>query len=222
MVRIGAVALMWYLFFDGGGRNGVGKALATAAFTAKPEPSEADVPDRHRLGALNARAGEAGLSLQNPNWIAALRVYLVTIALGNFVWEGAHLPLYTIWTTGTMREKTLAIVHCTGGDLLIALSSLVIAIVVVGERTWPIRSFWPVTALSLSIGLTYTAFSEWFNIVIRQAWEYSNLMPVVSVFRLQVGLSPLVQWIAVPSAAFWLARRRVEFDRPTERARRQD
>jgi hypothetical protein len=50
------------------------------------------------------------------------------------------------------------------------------------------------------------AFSKWLNIVIRQAWEYSNLMPVVSLFRLDVGLSPLVQWIAIPSVAFWLAR----------------
>ena len=147
------------------------------------------------------------LRLQATNWISALRVYLVTIALGNLAWETAHLPLYTIWTTGTTREKAFAVVHCTGGDLLIALSSLAIALVVAGERTWPARSFWSVAALSLLLGLAYTAFSEWLNIVVRRAWEYSNLMPVVSVLRLEVGLSPLVQWIAVPAIAFWLARR---------------
>lgn len=161
------------------------------------------------LDASQARAVGTALTsrLQDPNWISALRVYLGTVALGNLAWETAHLPLYTIWMTGTVREKAFAVVHCTGGDLLIALSSLAIALVIAGERTWPARSFWSVAILSVLLGLAYTAFSEWLNIVIRQAWEYSNLMPVVSLFRLEVGLSPLVQWIAVPSVAFWLARR---------------
>jgi hypothetical protein len=34
------------------------------------------------------------------------------------------------------------------------------------------------------------------------SWEYSYLMAVVLLFRLGVGLSPLVQWIAVPSSQF--------------------
>ena len=165
--------------------------------------------DTAGLGASPARAVATAPTsrVQSPNWISALRVYLVTIALGNLAWETAHLPLYTIWTTGTMREKAFAVVHCTGGDLLIALSSLAIALVVAGERTWPARSFWSVAVLSILLGLAYTAFSEWLNIVIRRAWEYSNLMPVVSLLQLEVGLSPLVQWIAIPSVAFWLARR---------------
>jgi len=161
------------------------------------------------LGVSHTRAvGTAPMSrMQNPNWITALRVYLLTIALGNLAWEAGHLPLYTIWTTGTMREKVFAVVHCTGGDLLIALSSLATALVVAGERTWPARSFWSVAVLSILVGLAYTAFSEWLNIVIRRTWEYSDLMPVVSLLRPEIGLSPFVQWIAVPSVAFWLARR---------------
>lgn len=165
--------------------------------------------DKPGFGAWRTRAVEATLTsrVQNPNWISALRIYLVTIALGNLAWETAHLPLYTIWTTGTIREKAFAVVHCTGGDLLIALSSLTIALFVIGQRTWPAGSFWSVAVLSILLGLAYTAFSEWLNIVIRGAWEYSNLMPVVSVLRLDVGLSPLVQWIAVPVVALWLARK---------------
>jgi hypothetical protein len=42
------------------------------------------------------------------------------------VWE---LPLFTIWTTVTWVERAFAVVHCTGGDLLIALVSPIIALV---------------------------------------------------------------------------------------------
>jgi hypothetical protein len=67
-----------------------------------------------------------------------------------------------------------------------------------------------VAALTIVLGVSYTIFSEWLNIVMRAAWAYSDLMPVVSLFGFEVGLSPLVQWIVVPSVAFWWARRRTQ------------
>src|SRR3546814_3822737 len=39
---------------------------------------------------------------------AVLRRYLVVIALGNFVWEMFHMPLYTIWREGTWNEIAFA------------------------------------------------------------------------------------------------------------------
>ena len=51
-------------------------------------------------------------------------------------------------------------------------------------------------------------FSEWLNTEIRGSWAYSELMPVVPV--LDAGLSPLAQWIVIPIAAFWWARRPVK------------
>ena len=167
-------------------------------------------PDEFRAQAewQAATVFAAGDARGGPDWLAALRAYLASIAVGNLAWEAVHLPLYTIWTTDTAREKAFAVVHCTGGDLLIALSSLTIALVVAGDRAWPARGFWPVAALAVLLGLGYTAFSEWLNIVIRRAWQYSDLMPVVTVFGFEVGLSPLLQWVVVPSVAFWFARRR--------------
>ena len=141
------------------------------------------------------------------NWLAALRVYLVTVMVGNFLWEGAQLPLYTIWTTGTLAEKAFAIVHCTGGDLLIGISTLVIALVVTGDRDWPARRLLPVIAVTVTAGVGYTMFSEWLNIVMRKSWAYSDLMPVVRVFAFDTGVAPLLQWIVVPLLAFCLAWR---------------
>ena len=143
-------------------------------------------------------------------WLSAIRRYLAVIAVGNLLWEFAHMPLYTIWWTGTWGEIVFAALHCTGGDILIALSSLMLALLVIGRERWPRERFWAVAAITILLDVAYTAFSEWLNIVIRAAWAYSDLMPIVSVLRSEVGLSPLLQWTVVPLLAFWMVRRHAE------------
>lgn len=139
------------------------------------------------------------------DWPHALRVYLGTIALGNLAWEAAHLPLYTIWQTGTLGEKVFAVVHCTGGDLLIALACLALAIVLAGEPAWPVHAYRRIAALTIGFSVAYTIYSEWLNIVVRKTWAYSDLMPVVPIIN--TGLSPLLQWVVLPLLALHLARR---------------
>jgi hypothetical protein len=56
-------------------------------------------------------------------------------------------------------------------------------------------------------GFAYTMFSEWLNIVVRASWAYSDLMPVLSVFGLRVGLSPIARWLFLPLGSLLLARR---------------
>lgn len=141
-------------------------------------------------------------------WHAALRRYLPVVAGGNLAWEFAHMPLYTVWRSGTWKEIAFAAVHCTGGDLLIALSSLTLAVLLVGNGHWPVERFWPVAVTTMFFGLTCTALSEWLNIVRRAAWAYSDLMPVIRVFDFELGLSPLLQWVVVPLSALWWARPR--------------
>ena len=138
---------------------------------------------------------------------AALRRYLVAVAAGNLVWEFAQMPFYTIWSTGTWKDIVFAALHCTGGDILIALSSLTIALLSVGNGAWPDERFWPVAALTIALGVSYTVFSEWLNVVVRSAWAYSDLMPVLPLFGFKVGLFPLLQWIVLPLLAFGCARR---------------
>jgi hypothetical protein len=120
------------------------------------------------------------------------------ILLGNLAWEILHLPLYTIWTTGTLGERTFAVVHCTGGDLLIALASLTLALVLAGERGWP-----TVATLAIAFGVAYTGFSEWHNVYVRRSWAYSEWMPVIRIAGHEIGLSPLFQWLIVPATALW-------------------
>ncbi len=53
------------------------------------------------------------------------------------------------------------------------------------------------------LGVVYTAFSEWLNLVVRQSWAYSPLMPVIG----GIGLTPLLQWLVIPPLAFRFARK---------------
>lgn len=113
------------------------------------------------------------------------------------------MPLYELWRTATSSEIAFAAVHCTGGDVLIASSSLLLALVLVGHPNRPTNRARSVLIVTLLLGFLYTAFSEWLNIEIRQAWAYSDLMPVIPL--LNMGLSPALQWIVVPWTAYWWA-----------------
>lgn len=136
-------------------------------------------------------------------WLTVIRRYIVYSAAGHLLWEAAQVPLYTIWVEGTWREIGFAVMHCTGGDLLIAMSALLLALFLVGGQAWPAERARPVLLLAVAIGVSYTVFSEWLNIVIREAWAYRDIMPVVPV--LDAGLSPLLQWIVVPTLAYLAA-----------------
>ena len=70
-------------------------------------------------------------------WLGALRRYFAFAAIAHLVWEFAHLPLYTIWLTGTPGELAFAAVHCTGGDILITLSTIMLSLCVFGSADWP-------------------------------------------------------------------------------------
>jgi hypothetical protein len=98
-----------------------------------------------------------------------------------------------------------AVLHFTGGDLVIAVSSLAVAWVLFGRSGWPHLGYRRVTSAMIVIAVGYTVFSEWLNVEVRGSWAYRDLMP-----RLPwegTGLTPLLQWVFVPAAAFWWAHR---------------
>jgi hypothetical protein len=143
--------------------------------------------------------------VRGDGWLRALRRYLLATAALDLVWEAVQLPLYTIWHEGTAREKAFAVLHCTAGDLIIALLALVGALVVAGDAAWPAWRRGRVAALTLAGGLAYTVFSEWLNVESRRSWAYSGLMPILPPFG--TGLSPVLQWLIVPALALRAAHR---------------
>lgn len=140
-------------------------------------------------------------------WLLVWRRYLLIVVFANLLWEVLHLPLYTIWYEATPAEVAFAVVHCTGGDVLIATFSLVIGLVLFGHRQWPDRGFYRVAVITVALGVLYTIFSEWLNIVVRKSWAYSDLMPVIPLVG--TGISPIAQWLVIPLLGLWWARRTI-------------
>lgn len=152
------------------------------------------------------------MAVEAPSWLAALRRYTLASALGHIGWETLQLPLYTIWFEGTPSQIAFAVAHCTGGDYLIASTALLASLLVFG-RDWPAQrsAYRNVASATIVLGVGYTVFSEWLNVNVRGAWAYSPWMPQVP--PLGTGLSPFLQWIIVPLAAFRFGRH--QFDEAT-------
>ncbi len=124
----------------------------------------------------------------------------------NLAWEIAQLPLYTLSSSGTSREIAFAIVHCTVGDVLIAIACFAVAAVATRRADWPVTQ--PLTGgvVAMLFGLGYTAVSEWWNVYQAGSWSYAPAMPLL----FGIGLAPLLQWVVIPPLGIaWLRRRKV-------------
>ena len=146
------------------------------------------------------------MNLNTGNFRPAVTRFGVLMLLLNLFWETVQIPLYTIWQTGTFASIATAIIHCTIGDLLIGSLALVMALALLG-RGWPSRKTVriKIAIMTTLIGVTYTIFSEWLNVVVRQTWAYSDMLPTLPL--LGTGLSPILQWIIIPSLALHFATR---------------
>jgi hypothetical protein len=109
------------------------------------------------------------------------------------LWEVAQLPLYTLWVDPNHQRVVLYVLHCVGGDVLIATALFLFVATLLRDFAWPARRPWLGGTIVVVVGLIYTGFSEWYNVYQTQAWRYTEAMPLV----FGVGLTPLLQWIAV-------------------------
>lgn len=138
-------------------------------------------------------------------WLVVLERYLLFNAAAHSVWELLHLPLYAQWQVEAPLRNALFLARCIIGDVAIALGALVIALLLVKDANWPSRSYAPVGAVAVMLGLAGTVLIEWLNVGVLKTWVYSELMPVIPLVN--AGLSPVAQWLIVPLAGLWWARR---------------
>jgi hypothetical protein len=152
-------------------------------------------------------AEAAAALLHGAPWFRALCWYGGLITGANLAWEVAQLPFYGLWRDGTPGAISFAILHCTAGDVLIAMASVLIALLVTGRPRWPAAGTARVGLVATTIGAAYTVFSEWLNVSVRGSWTYAPAMPVLP--PLGTGLLPLLQWLALPLLCLALAGRAV-------------
>jgi len=131
--------------------------------------------------------------------------YLPWLGGLNLIWETAQLPLYTLWNEASAGTNAFSVAHCTAGDIAIGGAALIMVLILGRERAvseWRWRRIAVWTALA---GVAYTSFSEWSNTGILGSWAYSELMPKLKVAGIDLGLSPLLQWLVLPPLALVLA-----------------
>lgn len=145
------------------------------------------------------------MTVDHLSWHLLIRRYLLWTVLAHMAWEVVQLPLYTLWADETLLYNAFAVVHCTGGDLLIALAALMIAVVTVGSREWPRRAHGRVVVVATLIGVGYTVYSEWLSTGVRASWAYTDAMPALP--PLGTGLTPFLQWVILPPLGLWLCAR---------------
>ncbi|MGQ0546704.1 MAG: hypothetical protein ACT4P3_15430 [Betaproteobacteria bacterium] len=144
------------------------------------------------------RAAWRMLALRYLPWLAAL----------NLGWEAVHVPLYTLWSEASPGYIAFSIVHCTLGDVLIGTAALALALIAGRERTLEGWRWRRLAALTAFFGIAYTVFSEWMNTKVLASWAYAKAMPTLQLAEIEIGWTPLLQWLLLPPVALYLSRRR--------------
>ena len=150
--------------------------------------------------------------------INRLCIYVLTVAVCSVIWEAAQMPLYTLWETGNSLDIVADVSKCTGVNIVIATVSLLFATLVGSAIKLSGRAYLVTIGLTCAFSVGYTVYSEWLNVYVKGTWAYSDLMPIVP--GLEVGLSPLIQWIVLPTFGILMVHRRASVRQMLGLARR--
>jgi amino acid transporter len=129
-----------------------------------------------------------------PGVIARAGLWSALAFVLNLTWEIAQVRLYTIWAEADRLSVAWALLHCSLGDVLIALAMFALAGVVLRRADWPASRPWAGSAIAVIGAVTFTAWSEWYNVYRAGSWGYTASMPLI----FGIGLSPLLQWLILP------------------------
>ncbi len=139
---------------------------------------------------------------------ATPEINLVVFALLlNFPWEVLQAPLFEGMATAPHSAVVGACLQATLGDAVIMLLAHASVAAVTRRRRWLLAPSGYEVAGFIAVGVAITAVIEWLATSGRwaQSWAYSAKMPVIP--GIEIGLSPLLQWIVVPLVTLWFVRR---------------
>ena len=133
-------------------------------------------------------------AVTTPAVVARAGLWSMLAFVLNLAWEIAHVRLYTIWAAADGLSVAWAILHCSLGDVVIALGMFALAAVLLQRGDWPASRPWAGGAIVAIGAMGFTAWSEWYNVYRTGAWSYTSDMPMIY----GIGLSPLLQWLFIP------------------------
>jgi hypothetical protein len=146
-----------------------------------------------------------------PRIIARAGLWSALAFVLNLAWEIAQVRLYTIWAEADRLSVAWALLHCSLGDVAIALAMFALAGMVLRRVEWPASRPWTGGVIVVLGAMAFTAWSEWYNVYRAGNWGYTASMPMI----FGIGLSPLLQWLIIPPVivAVYRALRPVLFDK---------
>lgn len=142
-------------------------------------------------------------------WLISPELNLFVFALFlHFAWEMLQMPLFLSSPEVRYSQVLTECLLATFGDAGIVLVAFWgVTIRAQGGRRWLLA---PTTAQVVgftAIGVLITIVFEVAATKVWNRWSYGELMPVVPL--LEVGLSPLLQWLTLQPLIVWLVRRQL-------------
>jgi len=123
----------------------------------------------------------------------------------NTLWEGLHSYFY-LFPDGLATYPHYCWL-CVGGDILIALGAFFLVSLIYKSRKWILKPTKMQVLFFVLAGVIYTVISEFVHVNVMGTWQYSDMMPMIPV--VDIGLSPVVQWIIISLVLIFVVRRQV-------------
>jgi hypothetical protein len=152
------------------------------------------------------RRNEPPVKLRSILDVLELNVAIFALLL-NFPWEFLQAPLFKDMASAPHWAAVKVCGLSTLGDALIALVAFWSVAATVRSRRWILRPTPRQVAGFVAVGLVITVLAERLGTGLLHRWAYAPAMPVIPV--LGVGLSPILQWVALPLALVWFVRRQL-------------
>ncbi len=125
----------------------------------------------------------------------------------NLPWELLQAPLFEGMASAHHSDVIGACLRATLGDAVIMLLAHASVAAVTRRRRWVLAPSGREVAGFAAVGVAITAVIEWLATREHwaQTWSYSSAMPVIP--GIEIGLSPLLQWVVIPPVTIWFVRR---------------
>ena len=147
-------------------------------------------------------------NLATLTWLPEFNVAVFALLL-NYPWEFLQAPLFDRMADASHWQATIACSLATVGDAVIMLVAYWIVSAYSGDRGWIVVPRTAQIALFVAVGVTVTVAIE--RLVLEglwiHQWRYSASMPVLP--GIDVGLSPVLQWLLLPPVVIWFSRRQM-------------